>query len=148
MGSVFGPAWQAENDCLSVKHPIVASKLQALQQSHAEAQAAVEQAVADGPCCEDCQKTADEWARFEAERPTEDSLSALDRVIRAEKEAQDERAAKVEREAFGPIDGWFGFTPDVDEAPHPVACGGGENPLTLAIRESNSRNASVERRPA
>lgn len=127
VATILGRLWLVEGDCLTVQHQAYLGKLQKLEAAHREA--AAELRDLDSACCRECQDTADEWDRFEAERPN-DRLSDLDRVIRAEKEAQAERALAYE------------FTPDKDDAPHPFAGGS----CDLAIHAANCTSFDGERR--
>lgn len=127
VGRILGRLWLVEGDCLTVQHRDYLRKLQKLEAAHKEVSAELRDLAS--PCCHECASTTAEWDRFEAERP--DRLSALDRVIRAEKEAQAERALA------------YSFTPDVDDAPHPVGVGS----CDLAIHASNWTPGD-DRRPA
>lgn len=119
VGTILGPLWLLEGECLSVRHARYFRKLRKLDASLKEVSAELREILAEQACCQECAFTDAEWDRFEAERP--DRLSDLDRVIRAEKEAQEERALAYQ------------FTPDVDDAPHPVGVGS----CDMAIHASN-----------
>lgn len=129
VGTILGPLWLLEGECLTSRQARYFRKLRKLDASLKAAEAELRELIAES-CCQECVATDDEWARFEAERPS-DRLSDLDRVIRAEKEAQDERALAFE------------FTPGKDDAPHPFAGGS----CDLAIHAGNW-NFSDERRGA
>ncbi len=125
VGTILGKLWLLEGECLTTQHQSYHKKLQKLETAFNEVVAELRDLAS--PCCQECRDTAAEWDRFEAERP--DNLTALDRVIRAEKEAQSEAHT-------------WSFTPDVDAAPHPVGVGG----CDVAIHANNS--TSFDRRTA
>jgi hypothetical protein len=125
VGSILGKLWLLEGACLTVRHQRYLEALQKFEAAHKEVSAELRDLLAEQSCCQECKETAAEWDRFEAERP--DNLTALDRVIRAEREAQSEAHT-------------WSFTPGVDE--HPIACGS----CDVAIHAANSTSLDSERR--
>lgn len=120
MGTILGPLWLVESECLTTRHERYYRKLRKLEASLREAAAELREILAE--CCQECLATDAEWDRFEQDRPTPE-----ERVRLAEREAMAEAQT-------------FSFTPDVDE--HPVACGS----CDLAIHAGANTSLDGERR--
>lgn len=106
------PVWLVEDDCVAAKHQSYFRKLQKLELALNEVAAELRDLLPGTPRCSDCADTADEWDRFEADRPA-GTISPEARVETAELEAR--------------ASGEYRYTP------HPEAVGG----CDLAIHAGN-----------